>query len=198
MLCLNIYMKRYFFTGLTLVTLIVLSAFKYRLHTDGTAEFKSSFLSLINKTRAKGCNCGKTYYPPAPPMVWNDNLEDAARGHAKDMARKEYFSHDSKDGRNMDDRIVSAGYVFKGYKSFAIGENIAFGQTSITEVMAGWFRSEGHCKNLMNPDFRDVGVSEVNKYWVQDFGGRESFSPEQQKLIKSGKYRLIQKNGNSR
>ena len=188
-------MKRSTLIILAILSIGLLSAFAYTGVADGSAEFKSSFLTLINKTRAKGCNCGKTYYPPAPPIVWNDNLEDAARGHAKDMARKQYFSHDSKDGRNMEERIVSAGYVFKGYKSFAIGENIAFGQTSIAEVMSGWFRSEGHCKNLMNPDFKEVGVPEVNKYWVQDFGGRESFSAEQQKLIKSGKYRLIQKEG---
>jgi uncharacterized protein YkwD len=93
----------------------------------------------------------------------------------------------------MNTRIITAGYYLKGWKSFMIGENIAFGQTSIPEVMAGWFKSEGHCHNLMNPGFKEVGVAEHDKYWVQDFGGREAFSAEQQKLIKSGKYRLIQK-----
>jgi len=157
------------------------------------ANFKDDFLRLINKTRAAGCKCGGDYMPPAPPMIWNNDLEKAADGHAHDMYKRNYFSHTSKDGRSMETRIVTAGYIFKGFKSFAIGENIAFGQTSIEEVMAGWFKSEGHCRNLMNPDFREVGVAEYNKYWVQDFGGRESFSAEQQKLIKEGKYRLIQK-----
>lgn len=161
---------------------------------DDYASFKQEFLDLINKTRAKGCKCGNTYFPPARPMVWNNDLEDAAKGHAKDMAKQKYFSHESKDGRTMNTRIINAGYIFKGWKSFMIGENIAFGQTSIPEVMAGWFKSEGHCRNLMNPGFKEVGVAEDDKYWVQDFGGREAFSEEQQKLIKSGKYRLIQKN----
>jgi uncharacterized protein YkwD len=157
-----------------------------------TAQFKSEFLSRINATRTKGCNCGNTYFPPAPPLTWNEKLFDAATGHAKDMAKRNYFSHDSKDGRSMEDRIVSAGFTFKGYKSFAIGENIAQGQQGIAEVMDGWFKSEGHCKNLMNRDFKEVGVAEYKTYWVQDFGGRNSFSAEQQKLIKSGKYKLIQ------
>jgi uncharacterized protein YkwD len=130
---------------------------------------------------------------PAPPLVWNDNLELAAIGHANDMYSRNYFSHTSKDGRSMEDRIVFAGYIFKGYKSFAIGENIAMGQQSIAEVMQGWFKSEGHCRNLMSATFKEVGVAAVNNYWVQDFGGRESFSGEQQKMIKSGKYRLIEK-----
>jgi len=148
---------------------------------------------LINKTRTKGCNCGNTYYPAASPLVWNDNLEDAALGHAKDMEKKGYFSHTSKDGRSMSDRIIAAGYYFKGFKSFMVGENIAYGQTSIKEVTAGWFKSEGHCKNLMNPGFKEIGVAKTGRYWVQDFGGRESFSAAQQKMIKEGKYRLIQK-----
>ena len=93
----------------------------------------------------------------------------------------------------MEDRIALAGYTFKGYRSFMIGENIAQGQQSIAEVMHGWFKSVGHCRNLMNPGFKEVGVAENNSYWVQDFGGREPFSAEQQKLIKSGRYRLIEK-----
>lgn len=131
--------------------------------------------------------------PPAPPMTWNDALELAAIGHATDMSEKNYFSHTSKDGRGMEDRIVFAGYYFKGYKSFTAGENIAVGQQNIAEVMTGWFKSEGHCKNLMNPAFREVGVARIHDYWVQDFGGREIFSAEEQRIIKSGRYKMIEK-----
>ncbi|WP_454802779.1 CAP domain-containing protein [Mucilaginibacter phyllosphaerae] len=186
-------MKKYIFGTLSLLCITIFSSFIWFAQDDDHNSFKQDFLDLINKTRTKGCKCGNTYFPPAPPMVWNKDLEDAAIGHAKDMARQNYFSHESKDGRTMNNRIVAAGYVFKGWKSFMIGENIAFGQTSIPEVMAGWFKSEGHCRNLMNPGFKEVGVAENSKFWVQDFGGRIPFSEEQQKLIKSGKYRLIQK-----
>ncbi|RFZ85023.1 CAP domain-containing protein [Mucilaginibacter terrenus] len=190
-------MRKYILGIALIATLATVSSFAYLQEETSYDNFKQDFLRLINKTRQMGCNCGNTYYPPAAPLVWNNNLEKAAQGHAKDMSKRSYFSHTSKDGRSMEDRIVFAGYYFKGFKSFMIGENIAFGQTSIDEVMAGWFKSEGHCKNLMNPGFQEVGVAEVNKYWVQDFGGRESFSAEQQKLIKQGKYRLIQKDVSS-
>lgn len=186
-------MKKYILGALFSIAVLALSSFALINQANDNASFKQDFLNLINSTRAKGCNCGNTFYPPAPPLVWNSDLEEAAKGHAKDMARRNYFSHESKDGRTMNTRIVTAGYIFKGWKSFMIGENIAFGQTSIPEVTAGWFKSEGHCKNLMNPGFKEVGVAENDKYWVQDFGGREPFSEEQQRLIKSGKYRLIQK-----
>ncbi|WP_374951980.1 CAP domain-containing protein [Mucilaginibacter sp.] len=179
-----------------IIAFFSLTGFKSR-GDEVSVGFKQQFLDLINKTRAKGCTCGNTYMPPVAPIVWNDNLQKSAEGHAKDMAKQNYFSHTSEDGRSMQTRIVTAGYQFKGFKSFMIGENIAAGQTSIPEVMAGWIKSEGHCKNLMNPGFKEVGVGEYNHYWVQDFGGRESFSAEQQRMIKAGKYRLIQKDPES-
>jgi uncharacterized protein YkwD len=161
--------------------------------SSGSAAFKKDFLTYINDIRKKGCTCGITYMPPVSPLSWNQQLESAAMGHATDMAQKNYFSHTSKDGRTMENRIAAAGYTYNGFKSYAVGENIAQGQLSIDEVMRGWFKSEGHCKNLMNHAFKEVGVALNDTYWVQDFGGRESFTPEQEKLIKSGKYHLIQK-----
>jgi uncharacterized protein YkwD len=171
----------------------ILIAFGATDHSE--RQFRNEFLYRINLTRQKGCNCGGVYMRPVLPLTWNEQLGNAALGHAKDMARNNYFNHDSRDGRSMKDRIVRAGYVFKGFKSFAVGENIAAGQESIKEVMDGWFKSEGHCKNLMNPDFKEVGAAVYKNYWVQDFGGRESFSAAQQKLLKSGKYRLVQGQG---
>jgi uncharacterized protein YkwD len=158
---------------------------------SGSEEFKQSFLEHINRVRAAGCNCGTTYMPPVPPLTWNNNLQKAAEGHAWDMSNNNYFSHTSRDGRTMEDRVVFAGYRFNGYKNFAIGENIAEGQESIDEVMDGWIKSPGHCKNLMNAQFKEVGVAENHKYWVQDFGYREPFTAYEQQMIKSGRMRII-------
>jgi uncharacterized protein YkwD len=174
-------------------SLIICAGFTaHSQETLSNRQFRREFLNDINRVRQTGCNCGSTYMPPAPPLTWNNQLEVAAIDHARDMAERNYFSHTSKDGRSMEDRIVFAGYQFKGYKSFMAGENIAQGQQSIYEVMEGWFKSSGHCKNLMNPGLKEVGVAEYNTYWVQDFGGRESFSPDEQRLIKSGRLRLVQ------
>ncbi|MFB9844800.1 CAP domain-containing protein [Mucilaginibacter ginsenosidivorans] len=159
---------------------------------DPHRSFKKEFLERINEARHRGCNCGTEYMPPAPPLVWNDDLETAAQNHAEDMSGRHYFSHTSRDGRTMSDRVIAAGYTYKGFKSFAVGENIAEGQMSIAEVMDGWLKSPGHCKNLMNPSFKEVGVAQFRLYWVQDFGGREPFTKAEQRLIKSGKVKLIQ------
>lgn len=188
-------MRKHFFSALLVLGVLLVCGFTYTGFKNRDANFKREFLRLINKTRTKGCNCGGKWYPAAAPLIWNDNLEKAAQGHADDMANREYFDHTSKDGRSMSDRIVFAGYFFKGYKNFMVGENIAMGQSTIAEVMAGWFKSEGHCQNLMEPRFKEIGIAETEHYWVQDFGGRVPFSPQEQKMIKSGKYRLIPKDG---
>ncbi|WP_158828530.1 CAP domain-containing protein [Mucilaginibacter lacusdianchii] len=160
-------------------------------------NFRNEFLARINQVRQQGCKCGTTVMPPAPPLVWNEDLEKAAVGHARDMAKKNYFNHDSQDGRTMGDRIMQAGYKYDGYKSFVVGENIARGQKSIAEVSNGWFKSVGHCKNLMNPQFREVGVAKYKTYWVQDFGGREPFSDYEKRMIKSGRMIIKKVSGNS-
>ncbi|HEY4323408.1 MAG TPA: CAP domain-containing protein [Mucilaginibacter sp.] len=178
--------------GFLTITILFTCTHSYGQQTVSTPQFRREFLEDINHVRQKGCNCGTTYMPPAPPIVWNNQLEIASIDHATDMSYHHYFSHTSRDGRNIKDRLAGVEYTMKGYRSFQIGENIAMGQQSIAEVMEGWFKSPGHCKNLMNPGFKEVGVAEYNTYWVQDFGGRESFTAEQQRLIKSGKARVIE------
>jgi uncharacterized protein YkwD len=184
-------MRKLMIGGVMLLITVFTATTAHTAQPPATADrFKQEFLDYINTKRSQGCNCGTKWFPPAPPLTWNINLQKAAYGHAKDMNDKKYFSHMGKDGRNMEDRIVLAGYIFNGYKSFNVGENIAYGQQSIQQVMYEWFKSEGHCHNLMNPEFKEVGIVQYNDYWVQDFGGRETFSPELQKQIESGQVKL--------
>lgn len=141
----------------------------------GGNAFRKEFLKRVNAVRAKGCRCGGKYMAPAPALTWNEQLEQAALAHAKDMNRNGYFSHTSRNGNSVKDRVERAGYSFKGFQGYSFGENIAAGQQSIEQVMTSWIKSPGHCKNLMNPNFREIGVAETNYYWVQNFGMRQSF-----------------------
>lgn len=170
-----------------IILVLALAGLGVTMPPENTDSFKSEFLERINSVRQQGCKCGNLRMPPVAPMVWNDDLADAAEDHARDMYKRNYFSHTSKNGRSIRDRIMGAGYTYDGYKSYAIGENIAMGQESIAEVSDGWFKSPGHCKNLMNPNFKEVGVAEHHKYWVEDFGGRDAFSDREKDLIKKGK-----------
>ena len=126
---------------------------------------KTGILKLVNAARKKGCQCGSTYYYPAPALTWNDQLEQAAVAHSKDMFSKNYFSHTAQDGSRAGDRIEKAGYHWLMY-----GENIGLGYKNEKEVVEGWLKSPGHCKNIMNKDYKEMGVARAGNYWTQEFG----------------------------
>ncbi|MDO8252192.1 MAG: CAP domain-containing protein [Rhodoferax sp.] len=139
---------------------------------NGTAGIQAELLQRVNALRAAGAVCGSKTYAATTPLNWNSMLLTAATGHSSDMAKNNYFSHTSLDGRTFDQRITAAGYRFT-----AAGENIAAGQTSVQSVMTSWINSPGHCQNLMNPTYRDIGVACVRNdaatyrlYWTMDLG----------------------------
>lgn len=129
-------------------------------------------LKRVNDVRAKTRTCGNQSFEAAPALSWNAELGKTALAHSKDMAEKDYFSHQGRDGSQVSDRASRAGYSWQ-----RIGENIAAGQGSAGQVMAGWLASPGHCKNIMNPDFTEMGAayatnpeSAATSYWTQVFG----------------------------
>ena len=73
--------------------------------------------------------------------------------------------------------------VGTGYRPRLTGENIAFGPESVEEVVAGWLASPGHCANIMDPRFREMGVAVAlgrkrgHFYWVQDLGAQDVGRP---------------------
>jgi uncharacterized protein YkwD len=137
----------------------------------GFPDFQASALARINQYRAAGASCRTAgQFAAAPPVVWNDLLLQAATGHSQDMAAADYFSHTSQDGRSLVDRINATGYRWS-----TIGENIAAGYATVDEVIDGWMSSDGHCANLMKPEFKDVGLacvasstSTYRSYWTLD------------------------------
>jgi uncharacterized protein YkwD len=141
------------------------------------AAVRARVIELINAARATGRRCGAERFSAAPPLEHSRELDDAAIEHARDMARQKFFEHRGSDGSEPRDRVRRAGYL-----SRLTGENIAYGPESAEEVVAGWLASPGHCENIMEPSFRDIGVGVATGrkrgqiYWVQTFGAprRES------------------------
>lgn len=126
-------------------------------------------LDEVNALRSRGCKCpGSPYTPPVPALRWDEKLKRAAQLHADDMYYGRYFSHTGADGSSFSDRITRAGYRWQ-----SAGENIAKGQPTARAVVHAWSNSKGHCRNLMNPEFKDMGVGKTGPYWVQDFGTTE-------------------------
>lgn len=131
-----------------------------------------SLLAQVNAARAKPRMCGRQRFAAARPLAWNASLGAAAQGHSKAMAYGNYFAHQDPDGDMPADRARAAGY-----RGRQIGENIAAGQGSPSKAMAGWLASPGHCANLMNPMYTQVGAgfatqarSDEGVYWTMLFG----------------------------
>ncbi len=129
---------------------------------------KELMLELVNAARKKGCQCGDTWYPSASAVVWNDKLELAAYKHSSEMYRSSNFTHVSADGSNGGVRLDAVGYTWTAY-----GENIGMGYQNENQVVDAWIKSPTHCKNMMNKDYKEMGVAKVGSYWTQDFGSRQ-------------------------
>jgi uncharacterized protein YkwD len=130
-----------------------------------TEDIKNDILLEINKVRAEGCKCGEEKMPPVAALTWDDTLETAAIRHVKDMVENDNFSHTGTDGSTLSDRVEAAGYQW-----WTIGENISWGYSAVSYVVQGWINSKGHCRNLMNPDFSEMGAAKIATYWVLDLG----------------------------
>ncbi len=122
-------------------------------------------VKMLNDVRIKGSKCGDRFYPAASPLRGDNRLTRSAHIHALDMAQRNRLSHRGRDGSNAGERIKAAGYKWK-----AFGENIGEGYNKPDDILKAWLESEDHCKNIMNPDFRDIGVAVAKKngkaFWV--------------------------------
>ena len=145
------------------------------LVTSGLGDWQTEgrkLLDLINTARAEPRQCGTQAFTATAPLSWNDTLAGAANSHTRNMANGNFFDHLDPDGRTPGDRAELAGYIAKN-----IGENIAAGLDTPRKVVDGWLASPGHCANLMNPQFRELGAayamdpkSDAGIYWTGLFG----------------------------
>ncbi|RIK36948.1 MAG: hypothetical protein DCC58_18660 [Chloroflexi bacterium] len=139
---------------------------------------EQQFLTLINNYRqSKGLS----------KLAASKALNIASYKHSLDMGTRKYFSHNTKtplpagqSGPTPWDRMKDAGYGYNTYK----GENIAAGYSSAQAVFNGWKASSGHNKNMLNPNFKVIGIGFVSvsgspytHYWTTDFGGKVDAAP---------------------
>ncbi|KAB1143762.1 CAP domain-containing protein [Streptomyces luteolifulvus] len=126
-----------------------------------SAEKKAAaeVLKLVNEERAKvGCSA----------VSANSALADLAEDFSNAMAARGFFDHTDPNGATPWDRADKAGIAGLG------GENIARGQSDAASVMEAWMNSPGHKANILNCDFKTLGVGvhlgPGGPWWTQDFG----------------------------
>jgi uncharacterized protein YkwD len=105
-------------------------------------------------------------------LSWEVRLAASAHEHAVDLAMQDRLSHTDSRNRGFGVRLRSSGYAAAG-----AGENLAAGQTGIDDTLQAWLASPSHCANLMQPEYRDVGLacvqrrgSRYERFWVAHFG----------------------------
>ncbi|MFD6027864.1 CAP domain-containing protein [Streptomyces griseoluteus] len=123
------------------------------------AAAEAEVLRLVNVERAKvGCT----------PVTADSALTGLAEAFSGDMAARGFFDHTDPDGATPWDRAGKAGIKGLG------GENIARGQSDAAAVMDAWMKSPGHRANILNCDFKTLGVgvhlAPGGPWWTQDFG----------------------------
>ncbi|MEU6374708.1 CAP domain-containing protein [Streptomyces sp. NPDC046909] len=123
------------------------------------AQAEAEVLKLVNEERAKvGCSA----------LAANSELGKLAEAFSDAMAEQGFFDHTDPSGKTPWDRAEALGITSLG------GENIARGQVDAAAVMEAWMNSPGHKANILNCDFKTLGVGvhfgSGGPWWTQDFG----------------------------
>ena len=125
-------------------------------------EMRAAVVCLINQQRnSRG----------VPSLRVSTKLNRSAQSWNQWMVATGNFTH----GSNFAGRISAVGYDWQ-----TAGENIATGFATPRQVVAGWMASTDHCRNILDPSFRDIGTgvtaAAVGSWagqpstWTNDFG----------------------------
>ena len=117
---------------------------------------------LVNEERAKY---------GLQPLEIDETLMQVAKLKSKDMSENKYLAHTSPTYGSATDMMKNIfGYKFNGYYA-GVGENIASMGLSAEGVVNGWLNSEGHRANILNPNYKYIGVGYSIGRWTQIFAG---------------------------
>ncbi|GAC1392056.1 MAG: hypothetical protein NVSMB46_06760 [Candidatus Saccharimonadales bacterium] len=146
------------------IPLLLLSVIGFNLFLSGDNRSKSHVLSysttitdsaLLNNTNTQRIKNNQ------PLLNINNSLTKAAQQKADDMNHKNYWSHVTPEG-------FEPWYFIKNnnYSYYSAGENLAYGFSTSEDVINAWMNSPEHKYNILNPQFKDVGIgiSQNNNY----------------------------------
>lgn len=123
---------------------ISVTAFGPVMPAFSSAITAENIISLTNASR----NAYKLGF-----LTENELLTKAAQNKAEDMLKKEYFSHNSPDGKTPWSFIQNSGYNY-----LMAGENLAVNFSEAESVEEAWMNSPGHKANILNKNFEEIGI----------------------------------------
>ncbi len=132
----------------------------------GTQE--QAFVALINGYRQEN---------GLQPLTVDWELQSSSDWMSNDTGVKSYFSHTDSLGRNPWTRMCAFDYCY----DTSVGENLAAGYRTASEVFTAWKNSPDHNANMLGSNYITMGISLVHVsdspygwYWTNDFGGVRS------------------------
>lgn len=130
----------------------------YAAETVSRPDYAKRVLELVNYEREKA---------GVAMLSWSEIPVSASRLRADEAAVS--FSHERPDGRSFYTAFDDTGC----HTYMAVGENLATGQRTPEEFVAAWMSSDSHRANILNSDFKELGVSCIDTgdtlIWVQEF-----------------------------
>ncbi len=122
-----------------------------------------TWLAMVNQVRSQPRSCGTQAFSAAPALVWDARLEEAARVQSSYQMQISTMTHTGAGGSDGGQRITAAGFMWNAW-----GENVGWNYPNATAMLQGWVNSPGHCHNLMDPTFTQLGWSRVGAYDTMD------------------------------
>lgn len=104
-----------------------------------------------------------------PALREDARLDRSAQSWTDHLVVTGQFTH----GSDLSGRISAVGFPWR-----SAGENIASGFVTPAAVVRGWMGSSGHCANILDPQYSEVGSGAVARAtgglrfgstWTQDF-----------------------------
>jgi uncharacterized protein YkwD len=172
---LQIFMKCVLSLGLFFMLLGCGSTPVVRSTTDtGLSPELQDLLELVNEARARGQDCGaQGVFAATTPLTIQPQLITAAQKHSTDLdaAKTTKDLHvtpvgavNYPPGTTFTERVDAENYPWG-----MVGENVAYKFATPELVMKAWLASPGHCKNILNPKFSELGLGKAGDYWTQVF-----------------------------
>jgi uncharacterized protein YkwD len=119
---------------------------------DNLAQIGQATLCLLNAERTShGLGA----------LAENPTLSRASLAYSQQMVAQSFFAHEAPDGTGLVDRLTAVGYLKNDGGDWAVGENIAWAQGSLSTpraVMQAWMDSPGHRDNILSGDYVEIGV----------------------------------------
>ena len=95
----------------------------------------------------------------------SQQLNASAMEKALDLINQGYWAHQNPQGTQPWDFINQAGYDYR-----SAGENLARGYTDEAKMIEAWLNSPSHKENIVNPQYRDIGIGRKDGYVATHFG----------------------------